>query len=251
MGRKLFTLMLAAAVALTACGPKADVIDGGSKPEAAEELTEKLEEEPKPPFKATPKQAGVSQAETAEEPEAAFEFVKGTVSESGWESQWLNMRFNAPEGTRMASKEQLTELMGISGELLAEDLDEAQLPDTELTTVREMMCYDERTKTNVIVSVDSLPARLPEEDYAKQLETALAAVSVMTYQRAGEDECVEIAGIPWLRSDYQVEAMGRSVHTDYYIRMIGDKVVSLIVTYGEDGEKLADSMIGSFEAVHF
>lgn len=248
MKKQLFVLALAAAVLFTACGQRADTIKADYNQEMVKE-SEQLETEQKEKFPEA-ESSEIPGALEAEIPDREIDsdFSKGIVSESGWESQWLGMRFVAPEGTRMASEEALAELMGISEELLEEDLSEAQMKYAELTSVREMMCYDESTKTNMIVSVDRLPFKMSEEAYAEQLAPALSAVSAMKYEKAGEDEQVEIAGIPYLRSRYQVEAMGQSVHTDYYIRMIDSRVVYVIVTYGKDGEELASSMVSGFAA---
>ncbi len=246
MRKKLSLLILAAVVLLTACGQKADAIKTDNKQETAEGSDqEKQDKEADLPSEAEASE--LSEASQAEIPEQEnSEFSKGTVSESGWESQWLGMRFTAPDGTRMASEEELAELMGISEDLLSEDLSDIQIKYAELTSVREMMCYDERTKANVIVSVDRLPLKMSEEAYAEQLELSLSAVSAMKYEKADEDEQVEIAGTSYLRSGYHVEAMGQSLHTDYYIRMIDDRVVSVVVTYGEDAQELASSMVDSF-----
>ncbi|MDE7248542.1 MAG: hypothetical protein K2N82_01365 [Lachnospiraceae bacterium] len=246
MQRKLILLILAMVVILTACGPKAAVEGNDHRQEITEE-TEKNREDEETDLPLEAEFPEASQAEIPEQEETASEFSKGTVSESGWESQWLNMRFTAPNGTRMASEEELDELMGISEELLLEDLSDVQIKYAELTSVREMMCYDERTKSNVIVSVDRLPLKMSEEIYAEQLEQSLLAVSAMTYEKAGENEKVEIAGMSYLRSGYQVETMGQHLHTDYYIRMIEDRAVSIVLTYGENGEELASSMVSSFE----
>ena len=247
MQKRLLLLTLTAVVLLTACGQKADVIKTDNKQETAEgsEQEKQDKETDRPSEEEALEPSEASQAEMPEQEENS-EFSKGTVSESGWESQWLGMRFTAPDGTRMASEEELAELMGISEELLAEDLSDVQIKYAELTSVREMMCYDERSKANVIVSVDRLPLKMSEEAYAEQLELSLSAVSVMKYEKADEDEQVEIAGISYLRSDYHVEAMGQNLHTDYYIRMIDDRVVSVVVTYGEDAQEMASSMVDSF-----
>lgn len=243
MWKKLFFLGLVTVVLFTACGQKTDTIKTDNKQEIEEE---QKQEDGKNSDAGALEISEVSQAKTPGQ-DMSSEFKKGTVSENGWESQWLGMRFTAPEGTRMASEETLDELMGISEELLAEDLSDAQIKYAELTSVREMMCYDESTKTNVIVSVDRLPLEMSEEVYAQQLALSLSSVSVMKYERAGEDEQTEIAGISYLKSGYRVETAGQSLHTDYYIRMIDDRVVSVVVTYGEGGEKMASSMVSSFE----
>lgn len=247
MRKKLFLLVLAAAILLTACGQKADAGKTDSRQETEEESGQAGKDGQDPVSEAGALEIPEASQAAAPRQEMIPEFVKGTASESGWESQWLGMRFTAPEGTRMASAEALDELMGISEEIMAEDLGDAQMEDAEPANVREMMCYDERTKTNVIVSVDRLPLEMSGEDYAQQLALSLAAVSAMKYEKTGEDEQARIAGASYLKSGYRVEMGEQSLHTDYYIRMIDDRAVSVIVTYGEDGEKMALAMINSFE----
>lgn len=256
MWKKLLLLMLAAVVMLTACGGKSDAerMDHGQDPAKESEAVSK-DEEGEPDVEEDSSEAFQAERLQSEEQEAAqeqeetiSEFSKGTVSENGWESQWLNMRFTEPEGTRMVSQEELDTLMGISEELLSEDLSDAQIQYSELTSVREMMCYDEETQANVIVSVDWLPMKISEETYMEEIERTLSSISAMTYTRVDEDEVVEIAGASYFRSGYRVEAMGQSRYADYYVRMIDSRAVSLIVTYGEDGEEIAASMLSSFAA---
>lgn len=256
MWKKLLLLMLAAVVMLTACGGKSDAerMDHGQDPAKESEAVSK-DEEGEPDVEEDSSEAFQAERPQSEEQEAAeeheetiSEFSKGTVSENGWESQWLNMRFTEPEGTRMVSQEELDTLMGISEELLSEDLSDAQIQYSELTSVREMMCYDEETQANVIVSVDWLPMKISEETYMEEIERTLSSISAMTYTRIDEDEVVEIAGASYFRSGYRVDAMGQSRYADYYVRMIDSRAVSLIVTYGEDGEEIAASMLSSFAA---
>lgn len=256
MRKKLLLLMLAAVVMLTACGGKSDAerMDHGQDPAKESEAVSK-DEEGEPDLEEDSSEAFQAEMPQSEEQEAAQEqeetipeFSKGTVSENGWESEWLNMRFTEPEGTRMVSQEELDTLMGISEELLSEDLSDAQIQYSELTSVREMMCYDEETQANVIVSVDWLPMKISEETYMEEIERTLSSISAMTYTRVDEDEAVVIAGVPYVRAGYRVEAMGQSRYADYYVRMIDSRAVSLIVTYGEDGEEIAASMLSSFAA---
>ncbi|MCM1126866.1 MAG: hypothetical protein NC429_10390 [Lachnospiraceae bacterium] len=266
MRKKLVLLAVAAAVMITACAVRTGTEKKPGEPGMTQEESAIEEEgqssgtenqELSESFQAENQESPeVSQAEIpkqeAEEPagqeENVPEFSKGTLSESGWESEWIGMRFTAPEGSRMSTEEELDQLMGISEELLAEDLSKAQLKYAELISVREMMCYDELTKSNVIVNVDRMPFEMSEEDYSAQLELSLTSVSAMKYEKQGEDEMAEIAGIPYLKCVYRVEGMGQIMHTDYYVRMINDRAVSLAVTYGKGNEEQAASLLGGFSA---
>lgn len=253
MRKKLLLLTLAAALMLTACAGKSDKADEKQETAQEAEAGQEEKEEDDQPSEAEASQDSQTQMPESEEPEeepeeAVSEFSKGIVSESGWESQWIGLRFTAPEGTKMTTEEELAALMGISEDLLSEDLSEAQIKYAELTSVKEMMCYDEATNTNVIVGVDRMPIRISEEVFADQIEQSLTSLSAMTYERLGENETVDVAGIPYLRTGYRVEVGGQSMYMDYYVKMIEDRAVSLVLTYGEDSEELTSSMMEGFQA---
>lgn len=255
MRKKLVLSALAAAVMITACAGRTGTGNEKSEPVAMQEESA-VEEEEQLSGAENQEPSEIIQAEMPEQEaeehegqeENVPEFSKGTLSGSSWESEWIGMRFTAPEGSRMSTEEELDQLMGISEELLAEDLSGAQLKYEELASVSEMMCYDELTKSNVVVSVDRMPFEMSEEDYSERLELLLTSVSALKYEKQGEDEAVEIAGIPYLKCTYRVEGLGQVMQTDYYVRMIGDRAVSLAVTFEEGNEEQAASLSGGFAA---
>lgn len=252
MRKKLLLLTLAAAVMLTACAGKSDKADEKQETAQEAEAGQEEKEEADQSSEAETSQDSQTQIPESEEPEeepeeAVSEFSKGIVSESGWESRWIGLRFTAPEGAKMTTEEELDALMGLSEDLLSEDLSEAQIKYAELTSVKEMMCYDESTNTNVIVSVDRMPIRISEEVFADQIEQSLTSLSAMAYERLGDGEMVDVAGSPYLRTGYRVEAGGQSMYMDYYVKMIEDRAVSLVLTYGENNEELSASMMEGFQ----
>lgn len=251
MKRKVVLLALALMLTVTACSKKADTKEAEDvRVENEEETASGKEEEP---VDVSEVQSAREPAESSESEEAGEQvpaFSKGVVSENGWESQWIGLRFTAPEGMKMSTEEELDALMGLSAEILADDLGEAQLKYAELTSVKEMMCVDPGTNVNVIVSVDLLPMELSEELFAQALEETLSNVSAMDYEALGDNERVDLAGISFLRSGYYVEAVGQEMYLDYYLKTtgFGNRAVSIVVTYGEGCEEVADAMVEGFEA---
>ncbi len=253
MNKKVVLLALAMVLAFTACGRKADIKETDSVLESDEEITGPEEERAEDPGAGDvqePEQASVPEAETGEAEGTEPAFSKGTVYEDGWESEWAGMRFTAPEGMKMTTEEELDALMGVSADLLSEDLGEAELKYAELTSVKEMMCVDEGTNANVIVSVDLLPGKITEELFAQALEETLSNISAMEYESTGSNEWVEIAGLNFLKSGYYVEAVGKKMYMDYYMRStgLGYRAVSIVVTYGEGCEEQVRAMLEGFQS---
>lgn len=246
MKRRVALLALAMALAFTACGEKANIKEAGDANEKnEEEAKEHVEEQP---TQEPEKEQSAQEPEDEEKPVPVFS--KGTVDRYGWESEWVGLRFIMPEGMKMATEEELDALMGLSAEILSDDLGEEELKYAELASVKEMMCVDPETNANVIVSVDLLPVELSEELFAQALEETLSSISSMQYERLGDNERVELAGISFLRSGYYVEAVGQKMYLDYYLKTtgMGSRAVSIVVTYGDGCEEQANAMLEGFEA---
>ena len=154
MKRKVLFMTLAMAVVLTACGGNADKAassnadanvsedagtaadDGAESTDDAAESTDAADDVQA----ATADEAGVGAADTEAEAEAegdgeaaSGKYAKGSVSETGWESEFFGLRYTAPEGMGMSTEEELNGLMGLGQEVLSDDFSELQLKYAELT----------------------------------------------------------------------------------------------------------------------
>lgn len=143
MKRKVLFMTLAMAVVLTACGGNADKAAGsnadanvseeaGAAADDGAESTDTADDVQA----ATADEAGVgaADAEAGAEAEeegggeaAAGKYAKGSVSETGWESEFFGLRYTAPEGMGMSTEEELNDLMGLGQEVLSDDFSELQL----------------------------------------------------------------------------------------------------------------------------
>ena len=168
MKKKLVVLCMAVSLMLTACGSKVEV----------QEPTMEAESEP---VVETDAEETVSQAEEvtmevetetqAPEEESASDFVKGKVTNTGWESEWLGMRYVMADGMVMSTEEELNAMMGISQEMLSEEFSELQLKYAELNTVYEMMCTAADQASNVNVTLEKLPIKIDIDTYVDLIKT--------------------------------------------------------------------------------
>ena len=250
MKRKVLFMTLAMAVVLTACGGNADkeassntetnvsedagaADDGAAEDGAADDDTQTADE-----TQAAADEAGAGAAETEAETEsggddtaaAAGKYVKGTVTETGWESEFFGLRYTAPEGMGMSTEEELNDLMGLGQEVLSEDFSELQLKYAELTSVYEMM------------SVGKMDAA----QYAKAIEQGLSQVTAINYTLISDDETVKIGGADYLKVSYEAESGGVSMYQDYYIAVVDNRAISLTLTYVDESAR--DNVLNAFTA---
>lgn len=253
MKRKLLLVTLAAAVMLTACG-------GKEKSDSTAETTTTTEAEATPEAAAEDTGAETGDTETETEDAAADaeaedtaaaegEYVKGTSTETGFESEWLGLRYTAPEGMVMSTEEELNEVMGMGQEMLSEDFSELQLEYAKMSSVYEMMSKNEAGTTNIIVTVEKLPSsNFSVEDYAEAIKTNLKAVTTIAYTISDDLETVSVGGSDFTKITAQADYSGVNMHQDYYVRVIGDRAVSMALTYVDETASEAEAIINAFEA---
>lgn len=266
MKRKVLFMTLAMAVVLTACGGNADkeassnteanvsedagaADDGAAEDGAADDDTQTADETQA----AAADEAGAGAADTEAEAEsggdtaaAAGKYVKGTVTETGWESEFFGLRYTAPEGMGMSTEEELNGLMGLGQEVLSEDFSELQLKYAELTSVYEMMSVADDQTTNIVVTVEKLMGKMDAAQYAKALEQGLSQVTAINYTLISDDETVKIGGADYLKVSYEAESSGVSMYQDYYIAVVDNRAISLTLTYVDESAR--DNVLNAFTA---
>ena len=266
MKKKLAMLVLATSMVLSACGAKADAdtetsveVEAEAEEEAEEEEVEEDDEVEEADVEETEaEEAEVEEEETeaeVEEEEAEVEetedgtgFAKGFVTEAGWESEWMGIRFTCPEGVTMSTEEELNEVMGLGQEALSEDFSEAQLKYAELSTVYEMMCTDELGVTNVIVSAEKLPMTITAEQYIEAVEQQLSAVSAVSYETVSNDEVVTIGDVDFTKLECKADYEGVSMYQNYFVTIKDDRAFTIIMTYIDETAETADAIMNGFAA---
>ncbi len=217
MKRNILLMALAMTVVLTACGGNAGKAAGGN-----------------------------TDSDVSEEAAATGKYARGTVTETGWESAYFGLRFTAPEGMSMIPDEQIIEMMGIARDSISGDFNEHQLEFAELNSVTEMMSGVDGGIACVIVAADKLLAGMDASQYVEVIEQSVAQVSNINYTLVSDDEIVKIGNEDYIKITYLVEAAGASVYQDNYIRVVGERAITLALTYNDEGVR--DDILNAFTA---
>ncbi len=251
-----FVLTMAGSIFLTACGSESEDAQANVEMETEETEEEKAkageetgkEDKAEEEAKAEEENAAKEEKKTEAEEETADEYIKGIITENGWESEWIGIRYTTPEGMNMSSEEELDEVMGLGKEVLADDYTERQLAYAEMVSVYEMMSVDEAGATNVFVTVEKLPKTLTTEEFVDLMINNLECVTAIQYEISSRDEMVTIGAREFNKVACKADYQGVAMCQDYYTTVIGDRAVTIAITYIDMTDDLAQEVFDAFGA---
>lgn len=179
--------------------------------------------------------------ETTAETEAVKEYAQGTVTETGWESEWLNMKFTAGEGIHMLSQEELDQATDAGEEVANAEMAEG--------VQYEMMAMAEVGLPNVSVIVEKVPME-PEkylELVTEQLKSMDSEMEITVKDGGVKDG--ELAGNAYKILEADNSYQGVNMTQRYYVRKQGAYMIEVVATGAADDVATMDAMLASFEAL--
>ncbi|WP_310603165.1 hypothetical protein [Anaerosporobacter sp.] len=183
------------------------------------------------------------------EKETEIEYQKGTLTETSFESEFLNLKFTVPEGYTMLTQDYMDELAQYSTEIMYEDASQTQLDYAKASTVYEMMCT-ETTKgsPNVNVAVENLyDNKVSVDEYMEITKTQLEA-SGIAYTFGDVRKDVELAGEKYSVLDCYGTYSGQELSQQIYLRKIGNRMMALTVTSTDDTAEMRDALLAAFSS---
>jgi len=168
------------------------------------------------------------------------DYKRGKLTENGFESKYLDIKFTLPEGFVMATEEDMLQMMGIGADVAGVDK-----KIIELTTVYEMMASAITGQPNVIVMVEKpLLSNITVEQYLDALKTNLLSVTALDYEFDDQITSVEIAGNEYKQFSAALPSM--NIIQNYFCRKQGGRIIAFINTYSLDTKQDLDILMGGF-----
>jgi len=168
------------------------------------------------------------------------DYKRGILTETGFESKYLDIRFTLPEGFVMATEEDMLRMMGIGADIAG-----VNKKIVELTTVYEMMASAVTGYPNVIIMVEKpLLSNLTIEQYLDALKTGLLNVNTMDYVIDDKITSAEIAGNNYKQLTASLPSL--NIFQNYLVRKQGNRMIGFITTYSLETKQELEILMNGF-----
>lgn len=153
-------------------------------------------------------------------------YVPGILSTDGYESEWLGVRFTAPQNTSMIMPS----------------------AETEGNTY-EMFCSDNDNTANVYIMVENLPANFQTMDtFVAAFSDEMENETDPSYSYLSGTDEVLIGSNTYRCVSFCATYNGAELYQTYFFRVMESKLVSFVITYTDSSIETAGNLISAFEA---
>lgn len=171
-------------------------------------------------------------------------FEKGILTDTSYESQFLNLRFELPDGYIMATEDDLKTMIAASNALVGIDVGDYD----DLATVYEMTVQHFSGNPNVMVMAEKLiPATTSVSKYLEVLKEQLTDMPNMNYSFKETSEAT-IAGQTYTKLTALVDVFGSAMTQDYYLRKQGNRMIVLVFSYTDEATSEMQGLLNTFTA---
>ena len=176
-------------------------------------------------------------------------YEKGLLTETGYESRYLDIRFTVPEGFLMATQDDINAMMNIGAEVVG--LNEMLIDYANLATVYEMMVSTPIGTPNVVVYVEKLMlSNMTVEQYFEAFRLQLYILTELTeinYEFSDEIVFTDIAGQSYKQFTAEMRMAGQSLIQRFFMRKIDNRIVCITATYTPNTEEAVIALMQEFK----
>lgn len=156
------------------------------------------------------------------------DYKRGKVTESSYESEFLGLKFNVPEGWQNVSEE----------ELLHMDMPEG--------TACELQAYSAEEESNIVIIFEKLPAETITPDiYINSIVSSNQNAPGFEISDVKSDEKIDIAGQQYNVLSYTILQENKTYYQRYFIRQIGD-YMAVISASARTADAIDNNILSNF-----
>ncbi len=239
----VFSMMFAA------CGKTEETIEPTATPTVAVTATAVPTEAPTPEPTATPTQV----PDPTVAPTVMDNYVKGTITEEGFESEWMDIRFTRPATVIMATQEEMDAIMLQGLQMMYGEQAAAVLDYASMSSVNEMQATWLAGYPVVQIAVEKMPTEgWTEMEYLSAVAANLNATSEtsgMTYTIDENIYSMKLAGQEYFGLATAVDAgLGHLIYQDYLVREKDGRMIMIAFSYTEAMESYLQEAMDAFSA---
>lgn len=246
--RSIAVILLAGLMlSVTACG------SGREESAVAEADAEKIREEAEAEIKARHEARTENSRETASagdsdegaggagtEEASDDGYVKGKVTDTAFESEWIGLRYDLPEGFTMSDEDDIDAVLEAGGSMLYEDQVDNIVDYAKLIMVYEMMAQDSYGN---VITLFVEKTSLDIDTYVAAIKMQMARVDQIDISM-DEGETVEVGGVEFEKYSLTLAYGGMEVNEDYYLKKKDGRMICMLTGYSSD--EAAEAIMSGF-----
>lgn len=175
------------------------------------------------------------------------EYIKGTLTSNSLKSTYLNISFTAPSGYIMATDEEIDSMVTFTGEIIFKDQNKEIIDYAKANVVYEMFVQDSSGLPNMSIIVEKLQSGVSYDEYINSLKYQMGNIDDMEYNFSAGTSEVMVAGSAYKKLSAQLVYMEIEMNQDFYMRIKGDRLISITLTYSDDTRSQANSLMNAIK----
>lgn len=167
-------------------------------------------------------------------------YVRGKVTKTAYESEWIGLRYELPDGYTMSGEDEMDAILQAGGSMLYEDKADDIVDYAKQVMVYEMMAQD---RYGNVLTLFVEKTSFDIDTYVAAIKMQMGNVDTMDIT-IDDGETVEVGGVEFEKYSLVLGYGNVEVKEDYYLRKNGDRMICLLTGYSEDEE--AEIMMSGF-----
>jgi len=168
---------------------------------------------------------------SAQEEEAADDgYVRGEITDTTYESEWIGLRYELPDGFRMSGEDEMDAILQAGGEMIYEDKADDIVDYAKMIMVYEMMAKD---RYGDVITLFVEKTQFDIDTYVAAIKMQMENVDTIDVTM-DDGETVEIGGVEFEKYSLVLDYGGMEVKEDYYLRKKGGRMICMLLGYSDD-----------------
>ncbi len=157
-------------------------------------------------------------------------YVRGEVTDTTYESEWIGFRYELPEGFTMSDEDEMDAILQAGGELLYEDRVDDIVDYAKMIMVYEMMA---KNRYGDVITLYVEKTDFDIDTYVAAIKKQMGNVDTIDVTM-DDGEIVEVGGVEFEKYSLLLDYGGIEVKEDYYLRKQGDRMICMLLGYSDD-----------------
>lgn len=162
--------------------------------------------------------------------EADDGYTRGKITDTTYESEWIGLRYELPEGFTMSSEKEMDAILEAGGELLYEDKVDDIVDYAKMVMVYEMMAKD---RYGDVITLFVEQTKFDIDTYVAAIKLQMENVDTIEVTM-DDGVTVEVGGVEFEKYSLVLDYGGMEVKEDYYLRKQGDRMICMLLGYSND-----------------